>query len=132
MFPQAFADNVRGVDILLFPNVFGKAVSKFDMTKALQEVAVSTGTEIFRQDGVLVVTSYSLRVTGAQFLTRLGLSKWGVQLFGRWGSDAVLGYIRDTPLCNLAAVAPRLMQKKELEEVLALGQVGTSQAPESS
>ena len=38
------------------------------------------------------------RVSGAQFLTRLGYSLDAVQLIGRWGSDAIKRYIQDSPL----------------------------------
>ena len=38
------------------------------------------------------------RVSGAQFLSRLGYSLEAIQLIGRWGSDAVKRYIQEAPL----------------------------------
>ncbi len=40
------------------------------------------------------------RVSGAQFLTRIGYSLEAVQLIGRWGSDAIRRYIQDSPLAR--------------------------------
>ncbi len=36
------------------------------------------------------------RVSGAQFLTRLGYTLEAVQLIGRWGSDAVKRYVQES------------------------------------
>ena len=38
------------------------------------------------------------RVSGAQFLSRMGYSLEAIQLIGRWGSDAVKRYIQEAPL----------------------------------
>ena len=38
-----------------------------------------------------------------QGLSIAGLDVWAIQLLGRWGSQAVLGYIREAPLAS----APR-------------------------
>ena len=38
------------------------------------------------------------RVSGAQFLTRIGYGLESVQLIGRWGSEAIKRYIQDSPL----------------------------------
>ena len=53
-------------------------------------------------DGSERVTGHSLRVSGAQGLALLGLHLWTVQLHGRWGSDVVKRYIRDSPLSSAA------------------------------
>ena len=45
-------------------------------------------------DGSEAITGHSLRVTGAQGLARFGLDAWTIQLIGRWGSAAILRYIR--------------------------------------
>lgn len=46
----------------------------------------------------LRITGHSPRVTGAQRMALAGISEWRIQTFGRWGSSAVLGYIRETLL----------------------------------
>ena len=38
------------------------------------------------------------KVSGAQFLSRMGYSLEDIQLIGRWGSDAVKRYIQEAPL----------------------------------
>jgi hypothetical protein len=44
----------------------------------------------------LRITGHSPRVTGAQRMALAGISEWRIQTFGRWGSSAVLSYIRET------------------------------------
>ena len=46
----------------------------------------------------------SLRVGGAQSLAVAGLDTWTIQLVGRWGSEAVLGFARDASLGHVAHV----------------------------
>ena len=43
-------------------------------------------------------SGHAMRVTGAQGLARAGLSTAAIMLIGRWGSDAVLAYLRRAPL----------------------------------
>ena len=43
-------------------------------------------------------SGHAMRVTGAQGLARAGLSTAAIMLLGRWGSDAILRYIRKAPL----------------------------------
>ena len=51
------------------------------------------------------------RVSGAQFLTRLGYNKETVQLVGRWGSEAVARYIQESNLDR----PPMAHSQKELQ-----------------
>ena len=64
------------------------------------------------------VSGHSLRVTGAQGLARAGLDVWAIQLLGRWGSAAVLGYIREVPLELAATWATKAARAMTLEEVM--------------
>ena len=48
--------------------------------------------------GLCLHSGHALRVTGAQGLARAGLSLHAIQLLGRWGSNAVLLYVRQAPL----------------------------------
>ena len=48
------------------------------------------------------ITGHSLRVTGARYLTRLGLDVLSVQLLGRWGSNVIAQYIGEVPIEELA------------------------------
>ena len=77
-------------------------MSKDDMTKFYQDLA-RIGGQAHRR-----ITGHSPRVTGAQRMAWAGHAAWTIQLFGRWGSSAVLGYISAALLGkqggNLAAV----------------------------
>ena len=61
-----------------------------------------TGTQLQRPGpdgrGIHRFSEHVCRVSGAQFLTRLGYNIDAVQLIGRWGSDAMKRYIQDSPL----------------------------------
>ena len=56
----------------------------------------------------LLHSRHAMRVTGAQALSRAGLSEHTIALIDRWDSATVLTYIRKAPLVashHLAAVA---------------------------
>ena len=44
------------------------------------------------------ITGHSARVAGAQRMAVAGHPAWTIQVFGRWGSAAVLGYVREAIL----------------------------------
>ena len=71
-------------------------------------------------DGSERITGHSLRVTGAQGLVMRGWDLWTVQLHGRWGSDVIKRYARDSSL-NAAAsgLGPANRQGLDLEAVVA-------------
>ena len=69
---------------------------------AFKSVAEACG-----QKDIHSITGHSGRVTGAQRMARSGLSEWRIQAFGRWGSNAVLRYIRGALLeGSLVGIAP--------------------------
>ena len=45
-----------------------------------------------------IAAEHALRVLGAQFMCRMGIDVYMIQLMGRWGSSAILRYIQDAPL----------------------------------
>ena len=49
-----------------------------------------------------------MRVAGAQFFARRGIELFMIQLYARWGSSAVLRYVKDAPLKTQAKVAGKL------------------------
>ena len=66
------------------------------------------GQHLVDPGGLYLHSGHALRVTGAQALSRAGLSEHTISLLARWGSSAVLKYIRKEPLSashHLAAVA---------------------------
>lgn len=69
----------------------------------MKELAAMTGITAH-------ITGHACRVTGAQSMAKAGVALWVVQGFCRWGSDAVLGYVRDLQLEAADYVAPRVGQ----------------------
>ena len=75
-------------------------MSKQQTIANIREVLSAAGIETQRQgsDGAVErFHGHCLRVTGAQFLTQLKFSSQLVMLMGRWGSQAILRYIQDSP-----------------------------------
>ena len=59
-----------------------------------------------------------MRVTGAQGMARLGLDLWAIQLLGRWGSNAALGYVRLAHLDVAELWARRAAAGRPLETIV--------------
>ena len=86
------------------------------MPATVVEAARFLGVPEVSADGTETITGHTLRVTGAQGLSRYGLDLWAVQLYGRWGSEAVKAYVRLVPLeqaARKAAVAARAQAHPE-------------------
>ena len=81
----------------LVPDYVGMHVTKRAMTAAFVLVAGAAGAV-----GGTRITGHSPRVTGAQLMARAGISEWRVQVFGRWVSSAVLGYLRESLIRDAA------------------------------
>jgi hypothetical protein len=80
----------------------GPPPSEYDVIKNIRRAATDAGevltvvdTNGAKRDRF---RGHSLRVGGAQMLTRLGVSLHKVMLYGRWGGNSVLRYVQETPL----------------------------------
>ena len=86
----------------LFPGLNGGAITHEETIQVFRTAIEATGAQLTRPgpQGQLLqrFNEHVRRVSGAQFLTRLGYPMETVQLIGRWGSDAVKRYVQDTPL----------------------------------
>ena len=106
---RAYPLQVRGSsfaeDFPLFPNSEGEVCTKDAMAATFKAAARHLDLPESSPDGLETMSGHTLRVTGAQGLSRLGLDLWAIQLFGRWGSEAVNGYVRLVPLEQAARVA---------------------------
>jgi len=95
----------------LFPARDGSTLAKKNTVLAIRGVIERTGTPLERPDGAGGLRQrfgeHVLRVAGAQFLARSGLDLILIQLFARWGSNAVLRYVQDAPLELQGGVAIR-------------------------
>ena len=92
----------RSDTVPFIPEPDGSHPSKANIIQIFRRAIQSTGTQLLRPGpGGTQANRFSehvCRVSGAQFLTRLGYSIEAVQLIGRWGSDAIKRYIQDSPL----------------------------------
>ena len=70
----------------------GQAMTKEQMVTFYREIAKASGIWNLR------ITGHSCRITGAQRMALAGHPVWTIQVFGRWGSAAVLGYVREALL----------------------------------
>jgi len=77
------------------------------------------GTPLVSEDGTSRVSGHTLRPTGAQGLTRMGLDIWAVQLLGRWGSSVVQRYVRDAATGTEAARARTVFLSRSLASLSA-------------
>jgi hypothetical protein len=82
-------------DLPFFINSAGKAPEKTRVVETFRAVGERLGWTV---EQTSAITGHLPRPTGAQFLVRSGLALYLVQLFCRWGSDAILGYLREIPL----------------------------------
>ena len=119
LFPARWNGDVPHRDLPLFPDVNGKVVTKDAMTATIVEAAKRLEIALATPDGSERVSGHSLRASGAQGLARLGVDTWAIQLLGRWGSSAVLGYIREAPLERSSLWARRAAQTQTLGDALA-------------
>ena len=67
-------------------------MSKEDIVKFYVELATLVGA------GDIRITGHSARVAGAKRMALAGMQVWTIQMFGRWGSSAILGYVREALL----------------------------------
>ena len=92
----------RNDTIAFIPEPEGTHPSKQTIIQIFRRAIQSTGTTLQRPgpqgEQIQRFSEHVCRVSGAQFLTRLGYSLDAVQLIGRWGSDAIKRYIQDSPL----------------------------------
>ena len=91
---------IPDAELPLFPASDGRACDKAQVVATVRAAAGLLGLPAQSAEGLPLWGGHSLRVGGAQSLARLGLDTWAIQLLGRWGSDAVLGYIRAAPLAG--------------------------------
>ena len=104
----------------LFPGLTGEPCPKTGFVQTIVAAASQLDVPVTSPDGASRISGHSLRVSGAQGLTRMGYPLWAVQLLGRWGSETVKGYVGDAALDIFTASAPgSQIGTDALETVLA-------------
>ena len=94
----------------LAPDSLGGFPTKTGMTATLVLVAAASGCKER-------ITGHSPRVTGAQAMAAAQMALWRIQVFCRWGSTAVLGYIREAHLVCSEAIATEVLDTLSLQEM---------------
>lgn len=92
----------------LLPAVNGKASTKMAVSASVVEIARLLGLQTHTISGAPRFTGHTFRATGAIHLASCGIGVWRIQLHGRWGSDAILRYIKLAPLYSSLAVEAAL------------------------
>ena len=101
-------------DSPLWPDRDGMTVKKAAVVLTIQELATRAGLNPRRSDGLNRFSGHSLRVEGAQQMARAGLEPMLICLFGRWGSSAVLSYLREAPLSTSSSWSTRTARANQL------------------
>ena len=121
-FPERFKmkgdQSVPDATLPLFPNERGEVCDKEAVVNTIIEAGRKLGMVVANSDGTERLSGHSLRVTGAQGLTRLGVDLWAVQLMGRWGSDKVKTYVREVQLERASEWATSAAKKEDLESLV--------------
>ena len=73
--------------------------------ETIQRAAREQGMELTSENGLERISGHTLRATGAQGMATLGVDTYSIQLLGRWGSSAVLRYVRAASVSAAAASA---------------------------
>lgn len=79
----------------------GRCSKNAVVTKIRQAVLSSGGTAKDAEDN-WIIFGHTFRITGARTLSAWGLDPITIQLLGRWGSNAVLSYLAETPLLSFS------------------------------
>jgi hypothetical protein len=95
----------------LCPTPSGKYPSKTGMVKAYQSLGVAQGHVGAK------ITGHATRVDGAIRMAMAGIDLWRIQIFGRWGSAAVLKYVRDAPVGAHAGIAQITARALDIESL---------------
>ena len=111
-FPERWVGDEPDWSLPLFPTSSGAVCSKVAMADTIMKAAELLRTPLSSPDGSERITGHTLRATGAQGLTRLGIDLWAIQLMGRWGSDVVRRYVREVALESAASWAASAASSK--------------------
>eukprot|EP00435_Cladocopium_sp_Y103_P067914 s724_g30.t1 len=91
----------RSTENPLFPDRQGNYCTKAGVGQTIRIAAQRSGMEVTDPDGGHRLSGHTFRIIGARFLSAAGLDPITIQLLGRWGSNAVLTYLAESPLMSL-------------------------------
>ena len=76
--------------------------TKLGVVDMIRKAVLASGGSATDAEGNWFISGHTFRITGARTLAAWGLDPITIQLLGRWGSSAVLGYLAETPLLAFA------------------------------
>ena len=106
-FPSRWEGTQAAWDLPLFPQFSGEACSKPAVVSCIVTAARLLEIPLSSADGATRISGHTLRVSGAQGLTKEGYPLWSVQLLGRWGGDTVRQYVADAALSVFTDSVPQ-------------------------
>eukprot|EP00435_Cladocopium_sp_Y103_P016081 s625_g4.t1 len=119
----------------VFPGADGYPATKSGWADTFEELGKMLQLPITYPNGARCFTGHTARATGAVHLASCQVELWRVQLFGRWGSQVFLQYIRDAPLKQLDKLALETSvhlslstAKSQLQDLLRRAEAGLSTA----
>lgn len=89
----------------IFPAADGNPASKTGWADTFEELGKILKLPCTYPNGARCFTGHTARASGAVHLAASQVELWRIQLFGRWGSQVFLQYIRDAPLKQLDKLA---------------------------
>ena len=92
----------------VFPTRAGRAAEKQHVSATVVAIAVALGLVSDVDIGTRRFSGHTFRVTGAMYLASCGIDIWRIQLHCRWGSNAVLRYVKLAPLSGSVALEASL------------------------
>lgn len=90
--------------IRMFPTISGLPAPKKCVVESICNIAKHLGLAGQTKSGAPRFTGHTFRVSGAMWLASSGIDIWRIQLHGRWGSSAVVKYVRLAPLARSLAL----------------------------
>ena len=105
-------------DLPLFPDVCGHIVSKAAMVSTITILAGRTGAATTDEHGRNAFGGHSCRVSGAKFLSGLGLELYKLALLARWSSPVILRYVGEAPLRTVTDDCRRLLAGAQLHTLV--------------
>ena len=97
----------------LLCKIDGGPLLKKEVVQFYKDLMAAAGLDQLRRTG------HSARVTGAMRMAYAGHPVWTIQVFGRWGSPAILEYVRDAILGqqggHIAQVTERSLTSKSID-----------------
>ena len=89
----------------IFPSIEGTPATKQGWADTFELLGDRLGLPTKYPNGARCFTGHTARASGAVHLAASNIEPWRIQLFGRWGSQVFIQYIKDAPLKQMDKLA---------------------------